>query len=95
MKIGDEIFAHGYVDEIRNNTIIVKNKGGYFCTVKSEINNIEEKVGTWEERFIEDDFSLFRRRFYCSACNEWNTYGMSKYCPNCGARMRKGKVNNE
>lgn len=28
-----------------------------------------------------------RVRFYCSACNGWNTYGKSKYCPNCGAKM--------
>ena len=29
-----------------------------------------------------------RVRFYCSACNGWNTYGKSKYCPNCGRRMQ-------
>ena len=28
-----------------------------------------------------------RVRYYCSACNDWNTYGKSKYCPNCGAKM--------
>ena len=95
MKIGDEIFVHGYVDEIRHDIIIVRNNGGYFGTIESEIKDIKETLGTWEERFIDDDFPLFRRRFYCSACNEWNTYGMSKYCPNCGARMGKGKVNNE
>ena len=32
-----------------------------------------------------------RVRFYCSACNGWNTYGRSKHCPNCGRRMRKGE----
>lgn len=38
MKIGDEVYVHGYVDEIRGNTIIIKNKGGYFGTCKKEIN---------------------------------------------------------
>ena len=37
MKIGDEVYIHGYIDEIRNNTIIIKNNGGYFGTIKNEI----------------------------------------------------------
>lgn len=37
MKIGDECYVHGYVDEIRNDTIIIRNEGGYFGTVKSEV----------------------------------------------------------
>ncbi|MDY6296631.1 MAG: hypothetical protein SPL45_10095 [Schwartzia succinivorans] len=30
MKIGDRCFVHGYVDEIRKDTVIIRNKGGYF-----------------------------------------------------------------
>lgn len=37
MKIGDRIYVHGYVDEIRTDTIIIRNDDGYFGTVKSEI----------------------------------------------------------
>ena len=37
MRIGDSVFVHGYVDEIRKDTVIVKNDGGYFGTVKGEI----------------------------------------------------------
>ena len=37
MKIGDEVFVHGYVDEIRKDVIIIRNDGGYFGTVKGEI----------------------------------------------------------
>lgn len=37
MKIGDRIYVHGYVDEIRKDTVIIRNEGGYFGTVKSEI----------------------------------------------------------
>ena len=37
MKIGDECYVHGYVDEIRNDTIIIRNEGGYFGTAKSEV----------------------------------------------------------
>ena len=42
MKIGDEVYVHGRVDEIRHvqggqDMIIIQNNGGYFQTVKSEI----------------------------------------------------------
>ena len=37
MKIGDSIYVHGYVDEIRKDTVIIRNNGGYFGTVSSEI----------------------------------------------------------
>lgn len=40
MKIGDEIYVHGCVDEIRKDCIIVKNKGGYFGTVQEEISEV-------------------------------------------------------
>lgn len=37
MKIGDRVYVHGHVDEIRKDTIIIQNSGGYFGTDKSEI----------------------------------------------------------
>lgn len=37
MKIGDEVYVHGYVDEIRNDVVIIRNDGGYFGTVPSEV----------------------------------------------------------
>lgn len=37
LHIGDEVFIHGYVDEIRKDTIIIRNEGGYFGTDKNEI----------------------------------------------------------
>ena len=37
MKIGDRIFVRGYIDEIRKDTVIVRNDGGYFGTVPSEV----------------------------------------------------------
>lgn len=36
MKIGDEVMVHGTVDEIRKDTVIIRNKGGYFGTDPSE-----------------------------------------------------------
>ena len=37
MKIGDRVFVHGYVDEIRKDMVIIRNNGGYFGTIPSEI----------------------------------------------------------
>lgn len=37
MKIGDRVFVHGFVDEIRKDTVIVKNNGGYFGTIPEEV----------------------------------------------------------
>lgn len=51
-------------------------------------------TGTWIEKKVEDDehdpYRLFKRRFYCSECGEWQTYGMTSYCPFCGKPMRNG-----
>jgi chromosome segregation ATPase len=35
--IGDEVCIHGYVDEIRRDTVIIRNDGGYFGTVLHEV----------------------------------------------------------
>ena len=37
MKIGDRIYVRGYIDEIRKDTIIIRNAGGYFGTIPSEV----------------------------------------------------------
>lgn len=37
MKIGDRVFVRGFVDEIRKDVVIIRNEGGYFGTVESEI----------------------------------------------------------
>ncbi|MBO7668974.1 MAG: hypothetical protein J6S60_00155 [Oscillospiraceae bacterium] len=50
--------------------------------------------GTWEEKIVEDSDPMFRRRFYCSACGSWTSYGKTLYCPDCGADMR-GDDNDE
>jgi len=44
MKIGDEVYVHGYIDEIRNDVIIIRNEGGYFGTVPSEVIEKEETL---------------------------------------------------
>lgn len=40
----------------------------------------------------DDNRTWDRVRFICSACGEWQTYGKTKYCPECGAKMERGDV---
>lgn len=55
---------------------------------------VKVRSGVWTEKIVDDWTTqvnpFMRRRFYCSACGDWNTHGASKYCPNCGARMDGG-----
>lgn len=37
MMIGDEVYVHGIVDEIRRDVVIIRNAGGYFGTDKGEL----------------------------------------------------------
>ena len=46
-----------------------------------------ERSGVWSEEYDPDEDPFFRRKFRCSACNGWNTYGFTRYCPECGAKM--------
>ena len=52
MKIGDEIYVRGIVDEIRGDTVIIKNEGGYFGTSKTEVIRRDEE---WDETVFDVD----------------------------------------
>ena len=43
--------------------------------------------GRWEDEFKEDAPMFVKHRYVCTACNNWQTYGKTAYCPNCGAKM--------
>ena len=60
MKIGDEVYVHGYVDEIRSDAVIIRNNGGYFGTARSEVRPNDEDIGKpcWKIYVIAE-----RRRF--------------------------------
>ncbi len=52
---------------------------------------VEVKHGEWTEEYIEEEDPLFRRRWLCSACGDWNSHGKTPFCPYCGADMRERK----
>lgn len=87
MKIGDEVYIHGYVDEIRKDTVIIRNDGGYFGTVKEEIKtentsvNTEQKRGQWITKE-----GKYADLYECNNCGILSTQ-YTRFCPQCGYRM--------
>lgn len=54
----------------------------------------ERKTGMWKTAYLDHEALGERPRiFYCSMCNQGNTY-LTNFCPFCGADMRV-KVEND
>ena len=76
MKIGDEVYVHGYVDEIRKGVVIIRNEGGYFGTVPSEIiadrktePNCSEKPNNCKDEPMKTaDYCDICKRDMCEDC---------------------------
>ena len=81
MKIGQEVLIHGYVDEIRKDVVIIRNRGGYFGTAKEEIIDYPDKpeTGYW---IATSNNKLWK----CSKCGE-SSCCHSKFCNECGSKM--------
>lgn len=60
---------------------------------KKDFSNIQSadvapvRHGRWEDEFKEDAEAFVKHRYVCTVCGEWQTYGKTAYCHNCGARM--------
>lgn len=56
LHIGDEIYVHGYIDEIREGTIIIKNSGGYFGTTRKEVKRRPSVKGLKALESLESEY---------------------------------------
>ncbi len=98
MKIGEEAYVHGYIDEIRNGVIIIRNKGGYFGTEPEEVfpsAQPERKKEKWIITKTERGWNCaeYPTEVTCSNCNYIEDYQKAlDFCPNCGADMRGDKA---
>ena len=70
MKIGDRVFVRGYIDEIRKDTVIIRNAGGYFGTIPSEV--ITGELSSAQPELNE----------WCHDCKEYDTE--NDCCPRWG-----------
>ena len=77
MKIGDRVFVHGYVDEIRKDTVIIRNNGGYFGTDKSEVMQGDivrcRDCKNWHE--LENGTGLCNRSKFLTDATDYCIYG--------------------
>lgn len=90
------IRRHDAIEEVKN---AIATNHLRFLEAKGALESIPPadvapvKHGHWEEKFVEipdlldDPYHYFKRRFYCSSCGDWQTYGKTDYCPMCGASM--------
>lgn len=77
MKIGDRVFVHGYVDEIRKDTVIIRNNGGYFGTDKSEVMQDDivrcRDCKKWNE--LENGMGLCKRSEFLADATDFCSFG--------------------
>ena len=103
MRIGDEVFVHGYIDEIRKDTVIIRNDGGYFGTVpdeikitesytlsKDEVDNLMSDLQKGDDLLTDDDLRQLINDGI-NKCKEEHTY-TPKYslCKECEEKRKAG-----
>ncbi len=69
MKIGDRCFVNGYIDEIRKDIVIVRNKGGYFGTDPGEVKVDEQPTIEPEPHWIPCSERLPEEGQHCLVCD--------------------------
>lgn len=75
---------------ISESNVLINDKLEELNSIVSDLSEkIDMTTGTakWTAKSNVDD-----ERFYCSKCGDWNTYGMTNYCPNCGAKMENAEI---
>ena len=66
--------------------------------LNSIVNDLSEKIdmttGTakWIVKPDVSEKSHCSERYYCSKCGDWNSYGKTNYCMNCGAKMTNAEI---
>lgn len=93
IDIPEELYNHTQQYEV--GSFNMQNAAKLFSAIKkgelvskdqsNAVSNNEE--GEWIKE--EMDSFLDRFRYRCSCCNDWQTYGRTKYCPFCGKKMKK------
>lgn len=93
LKDAIEVVREAVADEYIESTLELR------LLDKSLTADVRENVrGEWVEEYDDDAAIFFKRRWVCSACGDYQTYGKPKFCPNCGADMRgddNGKSNEQ
>lgn len=62
------------------------------CVFRKTVEAVSVQHGHWERinsKMVDGGDWWWDVAFKCSCCGDKQTYGKSKYCPNCGAKMDK------
>lgn len=79
----DRIRGSGYAAGIKDNLLAM--------AIMIPVADVQSaKHGAWKYVYDEDEDIFFHRKWYCSACGQYNTYGETSFCPQCGAKMYRG-----
>ena len=91
MKIGDEVFIHGYIDEIRTDTVSIRNNGGYFGTIPSEVitGELPSAQAETAKRIVGKSRDGMTLWYQCDMCNE-PVDAQDNFCRGCGRRLIDG-----
>ena len=82
MKIGDEVFVHGFVDEIRVDQVIINNRGGYFGTLPDELRTIVMCKDCQHWKWIEwakEYRCTLRNTAFNARADDFCSYGERRY----------------
>lgn len=72
-------------------TTLAKNMGMVFCKIIDAQPTIEEHKTGWWMTLERGEHGYSSGDFKCSVCGGPNRcYSLTKYCANCGARMKEG-----
>lgn len=83
-RIGDEVYVHGYIDEIRKDIIIIRNVGGYFGTSRDEVFYYEEdEYGSMNSADRKTEPSDSKKPNNCETCKHWHPYYWEVACTGC------------
>ena len=86
IDIPEKTIAHIRSDYGHGIKAIYNNDHDIICD--AIFNGEKPKQGKWIEEYDENAEIFFKRRWRCTACNRYNTYGKSAFCPKCGAQMK-------
>ena len=87
MKLIIEIDKEQYKEAMRGHFII----DVFETAVKNGIPLSEKKEGYW---IREKTPYGYAHTYCCSECGNWQSYGRTPFCPNCGAKMSVRRVRN-
>ena len=74
-KIGDRVFVRGHIDEIRKDTVIIRNNGGYFGTIPSEV--ITGELPSAQQDVTDTNVG----KKTCKTCHLWEDGELNIACP--------------